>query len=226
MPSVLFIPPSRVPLPTRGNNEGANKVVAALHALFDGFWMNEQSFQKLTASPLASVNLVTDVELPGVRGRARSWSGPVLTLGRASDARKFKVGDVVRVATVPGGDGLDELRAGSVRLTAVSAGEGTLTASADWASAIPGIAKGDWLCIARDGRAEYGERSLISVEHGIKGTTWGATGFLIVNARDGIPSVRRIPFSPLAGQAAKRELDQRFVQLASVYACTVDILFF
>lgn len=222
MPSVPFIPPSRVSLPTRGNNEGANKVVAALHALFDGFWANEQSFQKLTASPLASVNLVTDVELPGVRGRVAAVAGPVLTLGRASDARKFKVGDVVHAATVPGGDGLDDLRAGSVQLTAVDVRGGKLTASADWASAIPGIAKGDYLCVERGGRVEYGETSIIRIAHGLP-QPHTPSGFLIVNARDGIPSVRRVPV-PMNGPA--REAARQHVQLASVYACTADILFF
>jgi len=171
----------------------------------------------IVENPLGQVNLVTDVELPGVRGRVASVSGPVLTLGRGPDARMFKVGDVVHVAAFPGGDGLDELRSGSVRLTAINPGQRTLTASVDWVSAIPDIAKGDWLCIAEGGRPEYGERSTIDVAHGLPGAI---TGFFIVNARDRVPAVRRLPVPNAAA------FNREYVRLASVYACTVDILFF
>jgi len=175
----------------------------------------------IVENPLGQVSLVTGVELPGVRGRVAAVAGPVLTLGRASDARKFKVGDVVHAATVPGGDGLDDLRSGSVTLTAV--GSGTLTASADWASAIPGIAKGDWLCVERGGKVEYGEASLISIAHGLP-SPHVPSGFLIVNERDGIPAVRRI--TPPMGSGPARAAANQYVHLVSVHACTADILFF
>lgn len=178
----------------------------------------------IVENPLGQVSLVTGVELPGVRGRVFDVSGPVLTLGRASDARKFKVGDVVHAATVPGGDGLDDLRSGSVTLTAV--GSGTLTASADWASAIPGIAKGDYLCVERGGRVEYGERSTIDVEHGLSQCPNGPEGFYIVNPRDSIALVRRVFPPQTIPQAQLRAFNQRQARLASVYACTADVLFF
>lgn len=72
----------------------------------------------------------------------------VLTLSNPSDVVWFEKGAVIRAASTDGTSG--SLRTGSATLTAVDRSAGTLTASANWTTAITGITDADYLFKAGD----------------------------------------------------------------------------
>lgn len=132
----------------------------------------------LSALPFAAGLLVTDLALPGIRGRVAAVSGHLLTLRDETTAGNFAVytdSDARPNASVFAADpSTNVLRSGSVRITEIRrdlvaiggdrsvAQSKLVSGSGSWSTAIPGLSVGDLLY----GASDHGSISRVYDENG------------------------------------------------------------
>lgn len=111
-----------------------------------------ESLGRLAQMPFALGRLFTDIPLPGIRGRVRSFSGKALTLWSPADARNFVRYDNPYAAQRGGyveassGDSTYSApRTGTQALTAIDPVNGVLYSDVNWSTTIPALANGDFL---------------------------------------------------------------------------------